>query len=236
MGRGEHTELIISTRFDGLNHTVVLEGELDMATAPRLEAALTGLAPHGEGLVLLDLENLSFSDALGLAAIERAARALRGRLIICGPRAPVRGIIELTRMDERVEVKDQGAAEVSDIAGANIAYVRRLWEAYEKGGGEGLVAITEDDVRWRPLGATSFFPTSELLDFWSSRPPPPVSLGDMNAVGHDVLVTWRLEDRDPGEMWSLHRFQERRLLEVVSFDSETEVIAALRLFDRRPGR
>jgi anti-sigma B factor antagonist len=235
MGRGEQTQLVISVHFDGVNHTVLLEGELDLATAPRLESALKGLAPAGDGLVLLDLECLSFTDAVGLAAIERAAQALGGRLIVCGPRPSIRGILQLTHMDERVEIKDESAAEVSDIGGGNVAYIRQLWDAYEKGGPEQIVGLAED-VSWEPPGAAGSLRTVELLRFCDSRPGMRVIPEAIDAVGHDVLVTWRVENGSVGRMWSLCCFDERRLVKVVSFDNEPEAIAALRLFDRRSGR
>lgn len=236
MARGDQTELIISIHFDGLNHRVVLEGELDLASAPRLERALQELAPSVDGHLLLDLGSLSFSDAAGLTAIERAARTLGGRLVVCGPRRPVREIMELTRMDERVQLEEDGAREVSDIPAGNAAYVRRLWEAYERGGPEQVVRIVPEDVRWKPPGADRELCTCELLEYFRSRSAASLVLDLVTTVGEDVLVTWRVRDAAPRALWSLFRFHERRLVTVVSFDSEPEAIAALRLFDARPGR
>ncbi|HTX31383.1 MAG TPA: STAS domain-containing protein [Solirubrobacteraceae bacterium] len=234
MGRGDRTELIISIHFDGLNTRVALEGELDLASAPRLERALNELTPGVNGHLLLDLEGLTFSDGAGLAAIERAAQELGSRLIVCGPRPRVREIIALTRLDERVQVEEQGAREISDIPAGNVAYVRRLWEAFEKGGGEHVVKIAPENTRWKPLGAAKPLRTSELQDYLDSRPAFSLTPDLVTTVGHDVLVTWGVRDGKLTTMWSLFRFHERQLVEALSFDSEPEAIAALRLFDRRP--
>jgi anti-sigma B factor antagonist len=233
MAGDDRTELIISIHFDGLNHRVALEGELDLASAPRLERALTELDPAVDGHLLLDLEDLTFTDGAGLAAIERAARELGSRLIVCGPRPRVREIISLTQLDERVRVEEQGAREISDIPAGNVAYVRRLWEAFENGGGEHMVKIAPENTRWKPIGSAKSLRSSELQDYLESRPAFTLTPSLVTTVGHDVLVTWEVKDGSVTTMWSLFRFHERELLEAESFDSEPEAIAALRLFDRR---
>jgi anti-sigma B factor antagonist len=232
MGRDEQTELVISVRFDGLNHAVLLEGELDLGSAPRLEHVINDLAPSVAGYVLLDLEGVSFTDAAGLTAIERAAQVLAGRLVVCGPGPRVREIIELTRLNERIQVEEQGALEVSDIPAGNVAYVRRLCEAFVKGGAEHLVELVPDDVTWKPLGAAKKLRTSELLEHLSSQPTCSLTPGLVTSVGDDVLVTWEVKAGEPEVMWSLFLFHQRRLVDAVSFDSEPKAIAALRLFDR----
>lgn len=228
MGKDEQPELIITVQIEGPNCTVALEGELDLSSTSRLERALNELPPDADGQVLLDLEGLSFSDAAGLAAIERAARALGNRLIVCGPRPNVREVIELTHMDQRVPVEDHAAAEVSDIPGGNLAYVRLLCQAFQKGGAEELVKIVPKDVRWRPLGVDRDLTTPEFLDYWESQPAVSLTPALMTAVGEDVLVTWNVGNGRPRPSWSICRFRERELVEAVSFDREADAIAALR--------
>jgi anti-sigma B factor antagonist len=57
---------------------LVLRGELDLATAPRLEHAL---AEAGEG-VLLDLRGLTFMDSTGVRALLEAAERGGGLRIV----------------------------------------------------------------------------------------------------------------------------------------------------------
>jgi anti-anti-sigma factor len=68
------TELVFEdTSQDGC-HDVALRGELDMATAPQLEAAVDALCAAGAREIVLDLSELSFVDGAGVRAI-MAARA-----------------------------------------------------------------------------------------------------------------------------------------------------------------
>lgn len=64
--------------------TVVLEGELDIATAPLLDATLADVERNGTGTVLLDLARVQFIDSTGLRSLlsarqraEAAGRKLR---------------------------------------------------------------------------------------------------------------------------------------------------------------
>ncbi|HEX4467470.1 MAG TPA: STAS domain-containing protein [Solirubrobacteraceae bacterium] len=50
-------------------HTLILSGELDIASTPELEAAVSGLCAGDVEAITLDLSNVSFMDASGLQAI-----------------------------------------------------------------------------------------------------------------------------------------------------------------------
>ena len=64
--------------------TVLLEGELDIASAPVLDASLADVEGNGMGTVVLDLAGVRFIDSTGLRALlgarqraETAGRTLR---------------------------------------------------------------------------------------------------------------------------------------------------------------
>ncbi len=61
--------------------TVLLEGELDIATAPVLDATLADVERNGTGTVVLDLAGVRFIDSTGLRSLlsarQRAATAGR---------------------------------------------------------------------------------------------------------------------------------------------------------------
>ena len=79
---------------DGL--TIHVHGELDLATAPQLDAALG--AVDGAAEVEIDLSAVSFCDAAGLRALELAHRRLGSRLRVRGAGTSVRrlaGIVEM---------------------------------------------------------------------------------------------------------------------------------------------
>lgn len=73
---------------DGTVHTIVLRGELDLATAPLLEEAIGGI--DGAGAVKLDLGALEFIDSTGvratLAAREHCTRRGVAFTVIPGPK------------------------------------------------------------------------------------------------------------------------------------------------------
>jgi anti-sigma B factor antagonist len=74
----------VTTSTEGGVATVVLEGELDIATAPLFDATLADVERNGTGTVLLDLARVQFIDSTGLRSLlsarqraEAAGRKLR---------------------------------------------------------------------------------------------------------------------------------------------------------------
>lgn len=59
------------------HHTLVLSGELDLATAPGLEAIITRLCGDGVNGISLDLSGLTFMDSSGLQAVFNAQQLCR---------------------------------------------------------------------------------------------------------------------------------------------------------------
>ena len=214
---------------------VGLTGELDLASAPQLERVLNELAERDGERIILDLTDLSFSDAAGLRAIEHGGQRLGSRLIVCGPRPPVQRLIQLTQLDEVVNVDESGPPEGSDAPASNAAYVRQLWEAYQRGGPEQFARLVPDDVTRKSAwsGGETLRGTQELLEFWSQRSRIELTPQALTPVGDDVLVTWRVENAEPREFWSIFCFDGRRLVAAMSFRRETEAIAALRLESKR---
>ena len=79
--------------------TVVLKGELDMATAPELSQRLAEVAAAGPDAVTLDLSELEFMDSQGINVLLQARRALQaqgGRLIVRSPQPLVARVLETT--------------------------------------------------------------------------------------------------------------------------------------------
>lgn len=92
---------------------VTLNGELDLAAAPRLDEALSEAA-RGSVAVILDLSELTFMDSSGLHAIVTARARLAEaacRLVLFRGRRQVRRMFELTGVDrvlEFVSARDVG--------------------------------------------------------------------------------------------------------------------------------
>jgi anti-sigma B factor antagonist len=64
---------VTTTTGDGVAR-VAVEGELDIATAPMLDATLADIERGGEGTLLLDLALVRFIDSTGLRALLSARR------------------------------------------------------------------------------------------------------------------------------------------------------------------
>jgi anti-sigma B factor antagonist len=59
---------VTTTTADGVS-TVALEGELDIATAPMLDATLADLERNGTATLLLDMARVRFIDSTGLRSL-----------------------------------------------------------------------------------------------------------------------------------------------------------------------
>ncbi|HEX8648798.1 MAG TPA: STAS domain-containing protein, partial [Thermoleophilaceae bacterium] len=100
-------DLTISERPDGVH--IALSGELDLATAPKLEDELRSAEERGAGVIFLDLRPLSFMDSSGLRALLAAdSRAREGgrRLVLVRGDERVQRVLKITRLDERLEIID----------------------------------------------------------------------------------------------------------------------------------
>lgn len=98
------TVLSVEVRPDDGGVTLILEGELDLASAPSLIHCLTELDPSWRDVVV-DMAGVSFVDSSGLAALVRAATHGDGRTIrVCSPRPAVRRVLEITALEELLHV------------------------------------------------------------------------------------------------------------------------------------
>ena len=91
---------------------VRLEGELDIATLPRVAQAVCGLREAGCTALRLDLRRLSFLDSAGLRYLLElsACRADGLRLsVVPGPRA-VQRVVELTGTGDLIPFEPSGPA------------------------------------------------------------------------------------------------------------------------------
>jgi anti-sigma B factor antagonist len=102
-------ELTIDERRDDGTVVLGLAGELDLATAGSVEAAVARARAGGLARLVLDLRELAFLDSTGIQEILRADLASREEhfelVIIRGPRA-VERLFSLLELHERVTVVD----------------------------------------------------------------------------------------------------------------------------------
>jgi anti-sigma B factor antagonist len=94
------------TSRDGVD-VLFVEGEIDVASAPRLIAALNDAVAEAARSVIIDLTSVGFMDSTGLALLINAHRRLavrrKGFAVVC-PAGPLRRVFEITDMVDTLRV------------------------------------------------------------------------------------------------------------------------------------
>ncbi len=94
------------SRSDGYD-VLAVEGELDIATAPRMISALNEALADMAFPLVVDLSRVVFMDSTGLALLINARRRVRrlghGFAIAC-PRGPISRVFEIADMVESLQV------------------------------------------------------------------------------------------------------------------------------------
>jgi anti-anti-sigma factor len=105
--------LDFTTETEGTTVRLALAGELDVAGAMLVEQELERIEREAPATIVLDLRDLAFMDSTGLRVIVAAdgrAREQERRLVIVRGSDTVQRIIQMTRLDERLEIVDDPAA------------------------------------------------------------------------------------------------------------------------------
>lgn len=95
-------DLQVSTRLQDNRTVVAAAGEIDLYTAPTLQAQLTDVIRDGPAQVVIDLSGVEFCDSTGMNVLLVALKRVRerdGSLVLAGPQSPVRRILEITGLD-----------------------------------------------------------------------------------------------------------------------------------------
>jgi anti-sigma B factor antagonist len=97
-------------------HRLLLAGELDIASAPILEAAISGLCENGTSAIVLDVRDVTFMDSTGLRAVLAADKLCRGHghaLSLAGANGAVQRLFELTGVSGALQFEgaDSGAGQ-----------------------------------------------------------------------------------------------------------------------------
>ena len=112
-------ELLLDDKSRDGNHTLELAGELDIATAPDLEATIRSLCAGGAGEIVLDLSKLEFVDSAGLRVILSARVVCEEhgcQLVMTHPREPVHRLFEVTGLLGRLRFRRRTAERESPNA------------------------------------------------------------------------------------------------------------------------
>jgi len=102
-----------------LQHATVIRlvGELDLATAPEVLAAVqSAVAEDGDGRLVLDMREVSFIDSTGVRALLEASRATETQLALLRPSSAVTRVLDLTQLRGHVpEVPDLEPASLDAV-------------------------------------------------------------------------------------------------------------------------
>lgn len=98
---------------------VIISGDLDAATAPRLHAELVELAQAGVDRIVLDLRRLTFVDSFGLGVIVNAKKRLsqvgNALCLVAGlEQRTLRRVLEITGLDRVLPVHESVNDAVDD--------------------------------------------------------------------------------------------------------------------------
>ncbi|MFF5265160.1 STAS domain-containing protein [Actinomadura viridis] len=102
-------ELNVSTTSQKGHAIVTATGELDLYTAPRLQAALAGLLRDQVDRVVVDMSGIDFCDSTGMNVLLAAMKRLKergGGLKLAAPRPAVTRILQVTGLDTVFTVVD----------------------------------------------------------------------------------------------------------------------------------
>jgi anti-anti-sigma factor len=97
--------LRIATELDGERATVSMSGELDLASAGRLDTTIAELCTDGVRRILLEMGELSFMDSTGLRSVLISAElcAVNGCELLIGSTSPqVERLFEVSGVGEQL--------------------------------------------------------------------------------------------------------------------------------------
>ena len=101
MTDGQQFQVTLERPAEGVA-VVVLEGEVDLYTAPRFKDVLLQAIDDGAGHVIVDLADVSFVDSTALGVLVSGGKRLQkssGTLAIGCPDEKIRRILEITGLD-----------------------------------------------------------------------------------------------------------------------------------------
>jgi anti-anti-sigma factor len=81
---------------------ILVEGELDMNTAPQLERQLEVPLAAPDSNLLIDLSACEFIDSTGIALIVRAWQKLDHRFSLCGIGDQVKRVLDVTGLESTI--------------------------------------------------------------------------------------------------------------------------------------
>jgi anti-anti-sigma factor len=109
-------------REDGIR-AITVRGELDMNTAPELEAELDRTLTEESAAVLLDLSECEFIDSTGIALIVRTWQRIdggedgdgEGRFVLCCINHQVRRLLKITGVESSISMHERREEALAEL-------------------------------------------------------------------------------------------------------------------------
>jgi len=118
-------ELKVSSQPQGDQVIVTASGEIDLYTAPALQAELAAVLGGGHPVrVVVDLSGVGFCDSTGMIVLLSAMKRARergGALDLAGPQPAVRKVLQVTGLDSVFNVVEDSADAVTAAESAEAA-------------------------------------------------------------------------------------------------------------------
>lgn len=126
MSRVFPVDLNVTSRHEDSHVVVVMAGEIDLHTAPRLQNELADQLHGGAKHVIVDMSGVEFCDSTGvnvLLAALRRANEHGGSLCLVGPQPAVRKVLGITGLDSVFPLRPsvQDAMDNPPVAGEEAA-------------------------------------------------------------------------------------------------------------------
>lgn len=102
---------------------ISVKGELDLDTAPELEAPLDDALAGGESSILIDLAGCEFIDSTGIAVIVRAWQRVgkddggQGDLVLCCSNDQVQRLLKITGVESSISIHPDRDSALGQLRG-----------------------------------------------------------------------------------------------------------------------
>ena len=107
---------------DGI-HSLSVTGELDLNTAPELEAPLEAVLDD-DARLLIDLSSCEFIDSTGIALLVRAWQRVdrnggngAGRMVICCSNEQVERLLKITGVESSISMHQDRSSALAELRG-----------------------------------------------------------------------------------------------------------------------
>jgi len=109
MGRALMLPFTVERQVSDGTARIIVRGELDMETGPRLDEEIRGVEAEGPAVLVLDLRGVSFFDSTGLQLVldadVRAREEGRRFVVLPGDGEPLR-VLELADVADRLQLEE----------------------------------------------------------------------------------------------------------------------------------